>query len=896
MHIVIIGATMYGMEQAIVLAQQGHSVLLTTAGSYPGEDLFGTFRAYSDGEALKWVRAFTGEQIFASPAAVKAALLRKLLAAGVRMSFYTRAAAALVHQGQLCAMLLAGPNGLFEQACSAVLDASLLQSATWQAAGGVLSIPKGARLPMRLSLIASATLDSAVLSFANCQPDLFDESRIHIMQQYETPSAMPPSDALSFLMQRRTEFLRNIKHKHQAIVACDTAQPSVLEFAMDAPKPAIHGWLRRNDDLVLPAECTLQPDTIVLNGNHLPYDSARGIEEKHLGQLPKIRHDVLVCGGGTAGVWAAMAAAERGAQTLVIERQSSLGGTRTQGGVVGLYCGNRSELFQEMWERVRTFVSDLTGAERPEPVTEALYFDQAAAQNGIHVRLGAQICHVSTEGRRITGVLSVGDDGVFLDCAKQYIDGTGEGLLCALAGCDFEVGDPLMQMTQNYSQWQRCTLARKAYSHCDQDILLTTEDEEWMRCIRNNLFRTVEYDLYELLTPRETRRIRGRKQVSLRSVARGQRWTDTIYDAYSTFDPHGRSFGTEGRLGALPALGKGRFAAIPLGALLPEQLDGVFITGKAISTSQEGMNFIRMNPDVMSIGWIAGCLAADCIRLQCDADELDLQPLQTLMLQKQAMIAPAADMQTVTAAMLCTRVLAGEDESVFTDVVLAQPDGLDKLLQRAAANRTSSKAALLDMCLMLYHDPSGQERLISQLEALDKKNGTVLYNDRQRDTGVILGGVHDKADDYWQMNRLMILLSEEQCRKAIPAIASVLEHTVPGGEWINRSSIYSSGRLDSNTLPNYDRILCLAHAITAMPDSVFLPELKRLTEEVIRVAPPKAQIWRDYLILRLLYACAACGGAIRELLSSAGLDAQYAIIAQMQTSLLHAQAKQTKFS
>lgn len=888
MHIVITGATMYGMEQAVLLAQKGHHVLLTTAGSYPGEDLFGTLRAYSDAAAAEWVCVFTGEEKFASPAAMKAALLRKLLAAGVRMAFYTRAAAALLHQGHLCAMLLAMPNGLTVHACSAVLDATLLQSPSFQAAGAVLSIPKGTRLPMRTALIAPAVPDSALLSFAEWHTDLFDHSRLHITEHHELPTAMSPSDALSFLMKRRAELLRKSRRTEGLEnICCDTVQPSVLEMAMEAPKPAIHSWFRRNDLFSVPIETEGNtPDTIVLNGRWLPYDSAIGIAPEHMKAFVPIQHDVLVCGGGTAGIWAALAAAERGVETAVVERQSTLGGTRTQGGVVGLYCGNRSELFQEMWERIRGFVSDLPGNGAPEPVTEALFFDCAAAQCGIQVRLNAQLCHVFTKGRRIAGVLSVGEDGLFVDTAAQFIDATGEGLMCALAGCDAEIGDPEMHMTQNHSQWQRCTYGRKAYSHCDQDIMLNTDDDEWMRCVQNNLLHTSEYDLYEMLTPRETRRIRGRKQVTLRSVARGQRWKDTLYDAYSTFDPHGRSFGLEGRLGALPALGKGRFAAVPLGALLPAQLDGVFITGKAVSASQEGMNFLRMNPDVMSVGWIAGYLAAECVRMHCDANSLDLAPLQTRMLRKHALIAPAADTESINAAMLCTRVLAGEDDTVFNDVVLARPDQLDVLLRRAVANGTFSKRLLVDMCLMVYHDVSGQERLTSLLRELDEKNGVILYNDRQRDTGVILGGVHGKADDYWQMNRLMILLASEQCRCAIPVIASILAHTVPGGNWKNSSSIYSSVRLDTNTLPNYDRILCLAHAITAMPDPAFLSELKRLTLDVISVVPPPAQIWRDYLIIRLIQAFAACGGKADELLLKADLDHRYAVINQMQTFLL----------
>lgn len=43
--------------------------------------------------------------------------------------------------------------------------------------------------------------------------------------------------------------------------------------------------------------------------------------------------DVLVVGGGTSGVIAAIQAARAGAQTMIVERGSQLGGTMTTGGV-----------------------------------------------------------------------------------------------------------------------------------------------------------------------------------------------------------------------------------------------------------------------------------------------------------------------------------------------------------------------------------------------------------------------------------------------------------------------------------------------------------------------------------------------------------------------------------
>lgn len=888
MKIIILGATTYGMEKAVSLAQLGHDVLLTTSASYPGEDLFGSFRAYFDPSALSWIRAFTGKKDFSSPAAMKAALLQTLLSAGIKISYYTRAAAALLNRNAVCGMLLAGPNGLFSRPCDLVIDATLLQSPTHQAAGAALILPSGARLPLRVSVIAPSQPAIDMLTAQGYLADLFDPHRLHLDATCELPQPMLPSQALGFLMEQRKRRLEKIAQTAgMEAVSCDNAQPSALDIAVNAPRPAFRCWLRLEDDLVLPSEKTAYlPDSIVLNGRILPYDPQRGLEEGHRQAMPSNQKEVLICGGGTAGVWAALAAAEKGADALVIERQSALGGTRTLGGVSGLYCGNRNGLFQDLWERICAFTQNLPGGNHPAPVAESLFYHHAAAESRLQIRLNAQLCHVFVKERRITGVMSVGDDGLHLDCAAQYIDATGEGLLCALGGCDYELGDAAAHMTQNYSQWQRRSHKSTGRTPMDQDMLMTTDDSDWMRSISNNMLRATEYDLYELLTPRETRRICGRKTITVRSIARGQRWKDTLYDAFSTFDPHGRNFSYEGRLGALPNLGKGRFSAVPLGALLPAQLDGVLVTGKALSASQEAINFLRMNADVMSIGWIAGALAAECVEKKCDADQLNLAPLQDFLFEKQAMIAPAEDTQAVSAAMLAARVLAGEDEGVINDVILARPKGMDIYLRRAATNHTYSKQFLLDVCLMLYHDPSGQDRLIEMLRSLDEKNGVIHYHDSQRASGVILGGTHGAPDDYWQMNRLMVLLAHEHCSAAIPVIASLLAHTVPGGGWINHGSRVQATRLDVNTLPNYDRILCLAHAILDMPDPVYLPELKRLTEEIIALSAPKAQIWRDYLILRLIQATAACGEKIAPLLQKAKLDDRYATIRAIINRLL----------
>ena len=55
------------------------------------------------------------------------------------------------------------------------------------------------------------------------------------------------------------------------------------------------------------------------------------------------RYDVVVCGGGTAGVFAAIAAARNGAKTALVEAKGYVGGIAAEGG-----CGLHS--FYNLWK------------------------------------------------------------------------------------------------------------------------------------------------------------------------------------------------------------------------------------------------------------------------------------------------------------------------------------------------------------------------------------------------------------------------------------------------------------------------------------------------------------------------------------------------------------------
>ena len=84
----------------------------------------------------------------------------------------------------------------------------------------------------------------------------------------------------------------------------------------------------------------------------------------------KYQYDVVVAGGGTAGVAAAAGAAMTGAKTLLIERNPYLGGEATHSGVAA-FCG----FFTCGGNPVRVYSSPLPECRKSGP-------EQAAENHG----------------------------------------------------------------------------------------------------------------------------------------------------------------------------------------------------------------------------------------------------------------------------------------------------------------------------------------------------------------------------------------------------------------------------------------------------------------------------------------------------------------------------------
>jgi len=161
--------------------------------------------------------------------------------------------------------------------------------------------------------------------------------------------------------------------------------------------------------------------------------------------------DIVVVGGGPAGIAAAVSAARHGAEVLLLERWPSVGGQATNALVNIWHTSDRTKqvifgLVQETIERCgRNMTRYAHFPSQPEthefePCAMRLVFHKLLDDAGVRT-----ICHLTaiesmTENGRMRGVLVDTKTGRKAVLGKMFIDATGDGDIAANAGVPFEYG------------------------------------------------------------------------------------------------------------------------------------------------------------------------------------------------------------------------------------------------------------------------------------------------------------------------------------------------------------------------------------------------------------------------------------------------------------------------
>lgn len=361
--------------------------------------------------------------------------------------------------------------------------------------------------------------------------------------------------------------------------------------------------------------------------------------------------DVLVVGGGTAGHVAAIQAGRAGARTMIVERNSQLGGTTTTGGVAfpGLFDAWGKQVIAGIgWELVRESV-ELDGGELPNfaKVPQRHWQNQVYTNQFLYALLAEEKCAeagVDIAYYEFPQAVTQTDDGWQVDCVgfgtsrrvlcQQIIDCTGGAEVVGMLGFprlreeERQPGSFLYKLGSATEPGRE--QLHRLYVHGADSTNSRTATEANLAG-RKSILAKVRAEGKRLMHMqpetgfRESYRIEGETLVTVNDYTSGRVFDDAISYAFYPVDLHTKT-------GVRPKpLKPGKVPTIPLGALIPKGSRNLMVAGRCVSSDRLANSGLRVQASCMGMGQAAGAAAALAVQGGTTPREVPLSDIHALL-------------------------------------------------------------------------------------------------------------------------------------------------------------------------------------------------------------------------------------------------------------------------
>lgn len=384
-------------------------------------------------------------------------------------------------------------------------------------------------------------------------------------------------------------------------------------------------------------------------------------------EIPVVKEcDVIVVGGGLAGVAAAVAAARQGASVTIIEKSIVLGGLATLGHVciyLPIDDGNGHKVYGGLAEDLLHVCSRYGRNTIPEEwknkpdVVEGesrryqsqffippaiLALDEFVQNEGVDVVFDTVFSEPVMEGNTVKGIIVENKSGRTAYLAKMFVDASGDADLVFRAGADTETlktivshwfmevdaesmrkgaesGDALKGVRLKHVGLMPSGQAGDENMELVCDGTTSEGVNEYIRVSRGlalDYLKEHQSDDYAMLTlpfmpqVRMTRRLIGNDSLK--------------YDA---------EYHIESSVGCVIAsLDKpATVYEFPYEGLITDKLSNVLAAGRMVSADGRGWAIMRFIPACVLTGEASGTAAALAIREGCDLQHLDVKKLQCIL-------------------------------------------------------------------------------------------------------------------------------------------------------------------------------------------------------------------------------------------------------------------------
>jgi hypothetical protein len=378
-------------------------------------------------------------------------------------------------------------------------------------------------------------------------------------------------------------------------------------------------------------------------------------------------YDVIVCGAGSAGFCASVAAARQGLKVALVERYN------TPGGILTVLGNNSIDQFNNPYKKDKKMIIKGIGWEfvqclkkdnfanipdqnaeyknhaqygvKVNPVAAAKVMDDMLIESGVKLFYGQPVVDAETDGAVITSIKIATKTGLKELKAKLYIDCTGDGELACFAGAEFIAGDGEGIFQPGTLRFYPATDAKDSilnYGDNQNHVKINITDSESVTKSeiesRRMMYEQMKQgdrvmSIAPAVAPREGRRIMGLTQMNSKDYCNGTVFEDSVCYSYWFIDIH-----RDNEPAYIKYIKHDKTPTIRLSSMISKDFENLMMAGRCVSSDRETNSALRVKASCMAMGEAVGVAAAISISENIRVKDVCIEKLKKSLSEQGAIV------------------------------------------------------------------------------------------------------------------------------------------------------------------------------------------------------------------------------------------------------------------